>query len=40
MGKIIGEGYKTQGQEYQKTKKAKVILNNNGQPITAYTDLE
>nr|WP_244640591.1 RHS repeat-associated core domain-containing protein [Pseudomonas fluorescens] len=40
MGKIIGEGYKRDGYEYAKTKKARVFLNENGQPITAFTDLE
>ncbi|WP_426135222.1 RHS repeat-associated core domain-containing protein [Pseudomonas sp. PWP3-1b2] len=38
MGKIIGEGYKKDGYKYGKTKKAKVILNEAGQPITAYGD--
>ncbi|ARB30281.1 hypothetical protein B5P22_24330 [Pseudomonas tolaasii] len=38
MGKTIGEGYKKDGYEYEKTKKARVILNQDGQPITAYGD--
>ncbi|MBD8094643.1 RHS domain-containing protein, partial [Pseudomonas fluorescens] len=38
MGKTIGEGYKRDGYEYGKQKKARVFLNEDGQPITAYTD--
>ena len=40
MGKIVGEGYKRDGYEYRQTKKARVFLNEDGQPITAFTDLE
>ncbi|MEW5753701.1 RHS repeat domain-containing protein, partial [Pseudomonas lactis] len=38
MGKVIGEGYKRDGLEYGKQKKAVVHLNEDGKPITAYTD--
>lgn len=40
MGKTIGEGYKRDGYEYAKQKKARVFLNENGQTITAYTEFE
>jgi len=40
MGKIIGEGYKRDGYEYGKQKKARVFLNEDGNPITAFTDFE
>lgn len=38
MGKIIGEGYKKNSFEYGKQSKAIVILDINGNPITAYTE--
>ncbi|WP_330209629.1 RHS repeat-associated core domain-containing protein, partial [Pseudomonas sp. AM4(2022)] len=38
MGKIIGEGYKRNSFEYGKQSKAIVILDINGNPITAYTE--
>ncbi|NMZ36255.1 RHS repeat domain-containing protein, partial [Pseudomonas proteolytica] len=38
MGKEIGEGYKKANFEYGKQTKAKVILDTDGKPITAYTD--
>jgi hypothetical protein len=38
MGKTIGEGYKNGTLEYNKQKKAIVILDKYGNPITAYTD--
>lgn len=38
MGKIIAEGYKKDGYEYGKTSKARVFLDEDGQPITAYGD--
>ncbi|MDY4300940.1 RHS repeat-associated core domain-containing protein [Pseudomonas salmasensis] len=38
MGKVIGEGYKRDGLEYGKQRKAFVHLNEDGKPITAYTD--
>ena len=38
MGKIIGEGYKKNNFEYERQSKAIVILDNNGNPITAYTE--
>ncbi|OPA90109.1 rhs family protein, partial [Pseudomonas fluorescens] len=38
MGKIIGEGYKRNGLEYGKQKKAIVYLNRDGKPITAFTE--
>ncbi|SDS71970.1 RHS repeat-associated core domain-containing protein [Pseudomonas trivialis] len=38
MGKIIGEGYKKRTLEYGKQRKATVILDEDGNPITAYTD--
>ncbi|NMZ17994.1 hypothetical protein HBO08_13195, partial [Pseudomonas rhodesiae] len=38
MKKTIGEGYKNGTLEYNKQKKAIVILDKNGNPITAYTD--
>ncbi|MBT2373484.1 RHS repeat-associated core domain-containing protein, partial [Pseudomonas fluorescens] len=38
MRKIIGEGYKREGFEYGKQTKARVILDENGKPITAYTE--
>ncbi|NVZ69601.1 RHS repeat domain-containing protein, partial [Pseudomonas costantinii] len=38
MGKIIGEGYKREGLEYGKQKKAIVYLNRDGKPITAFTE--
>ena len=40
MGKIIAEGYKKEGYQYGKTSKARVFLNEDGQPITAYGDLQ
>uniref|UniRef100_UPI00200C8F71 RHS repeat domain-containing protein n=1 Tax=Pseudomonas sp. MWU15-20650 TaxID=2933107 RepID=UPI00200C8F71 len=36
MGKIIGEGYKKDNFAYGKQRKAIVILDNHGNPITAY----
>ena len=38
MEKVIGEGFKRDGLEYGKQKKAVVHLNEDGKPITAYTD--
>ncbi|OPB10501.1 rhs family protein [Pseudomonas fluorescens] len=38
MGKIIGEGYKKDTLEYGKQRKAIVILDTYGNPITAYTE--
>ncbi len=38
MGKIIGEGYKKDTLEYGKQRKAAVILDADGNPITAYTE--
>ena len=38
MGKIIGEGYKKNNFEYGRQSKAIVILDNDGNPITAYTE--
>lgn len=38
MGKIIGEGYKRDTLEYGKQGKAVVILDTDGNPITAYTE--
>ncbi|WP_043051557.1 RHS repeat-associated core domain-containing protein, partial [Pseudomonas fluorescens] len=38
MGKIIGEGYKKNNFEYGRQNKAIVILDNDGNPITAYTE--
>ncbi|CRM74084.1 Cell wall-associated polypeptide CWBP200 [Pseudomonas sp. 58 R 12] len=38
MGKIIGEGYSSDGMEYSQQRKARVILNNQGAPKTAYTE--
>ncbi|MCF5725430.1 RHS repeat domain-containing protein, partial [Pseudomonas syringae] len=40
MGKIVAEGYKREGYEYGKTSKARVFLNEDGQPITAYGDFQ
>ncbi|MCF5349610.1 rhs family protein [Pseudomonas simiae] len=40
MGKIIGEGYKREGYEYGKQRKARVFLNDEGKPITAFTEFE
>jgi hypothetical protein len=40
MGKKIGEGYKRGSLEYGKQTKAIVILDNSGQPKTAYTDFD
>ena len=38
MGRIIGEGYKRDGLEFGQQRKAKVILDIDGQPKTAFTD--
>ncbi|WP_010568062.1 RHS repeat domain-containing protein, partial [Pseudomonas extremaustralis] len=38
MGKIIGEGYSRDG-KYSQQRKARVILNKDGKPKTAYTEL-
>jgi len=38
MGKIIGEGYSRTSMEYSQQRKARVILNNQGKPKTAYTE--
>ncbi|MFC6337702.1 hypothetical protein [Pseudomonas karstica] len=38
MGKIVGEGYKRNGLEYGTQNKAVVFLDQNGKPITAYTE--
>ncbi|RQO49496.1 RHS repeat-associated core domain-containing protein, partial [Pseudomonas sp. KBW05] len=38
MGKVVGEGYKRDGLEYGKQTKATVHLNQDGKPITAYTE--
>ncbi|EFQ63797.1 rhs family protein [Pseudomonas fluorescens WH6] len=38
MGKIIGEGYKKDTLVYGKQRKAIVILDTDGNPITAYTE--
>ncbi|WP_339468679.1 RHS repeat domain-containing protein, partial [Pseudomonas sp. EL_65y_Pfl1_R83] len=40
MGKIIGEGYKRDGLEYGKQTKAVVYFNEDGKPITAYTEFD
>ncbi|WP_130907329.1 RHS repeat-associated core domain-containing protein, partial [Pseudomonas sp. Sample_16] len=40
MGKTVGEGYKRGSLEYGKQTKAIVILDNSGQPKTAYTDFD
>lgn len=37
MGKTIGEGYKKATLDYGRQTKAKVILDTDGKPITAYT---
>jgi len=38
MGKIVGEGYSRTSMEYSQQRKARVILNNQGKPKTAYTE--
>ena len=38
MGKIIGEGYSRDGLNYSQQRKARVILDKNGKPKTAYTE--
>ncbi|MFP3497937.1 RHS repeat-associated core domain-containing protein, partial [Pseudomonas sp. SIMBA_059] len=38
MGKIIGEGYKRDGLIYGTQRKAVVYLDNDGKPITAFTE--
>jgi hypothetical protein len=38
MGKIVGEGYSREGMEYSQQRKARVMLNNQGHPKTAYTE--
>ena len=38
MGKIIGEGYSRDGTRYSQQRKARVILDANGKPKTAYTE--
>ncbi|MFL1553569.1 RHS repeat domain-containing protein, partial [Pseudomonas sp. D47] len=38
MGRIIGEGYKKQSLQYGKQTKARVILDKDGNPITAFTE--
>ncbi|MFJ2390435.1 RHS repeat-associated core domain-containing protein, partial [Pseudomonas koreensis] len=38
MGRKVGEGYKSKRLEYVETTKTVVILDVNGNPITAYTD--
>ncbi|WP_338569506.1 RHS repeat-associated core domain-containing protein [Pseudomonas canadensis] len=38
MGKIVGEGYSKTNMEYSQQRKARVILNNQGKPKTAYTE--
>jgi hypothetical protein len=38
MGKFVGEGYSREGIEYSQQRKARVILNNQGHPKTAYTE--
>ena len=38
MGKIVGEGYSRTNMEYSQQRKARVILNNQGKPKTAYTE--
>ncbi|MDT3231009.1 RHS repeat domain-containing protein, partial [Pseudomonas sp. rhizo25] len=39
MGKIIGEGYSGTEMQYSQQSKARVILNRDGKPKTAYTEL-
>jgi hypothetical protein len=38
MGKIIGEGYSKDEMQYSQQRKARVILNSQGKPKTAYTE--
>ncbi|NWD84152.1 RHS repeat protein, partial [Pseudomonas reactans] len=38
MGKVVGEGYSRTNMEYSQQRKARVILNNQGKPKTAYTE--
>ncbi|MGY2257113.1 RHS repeat domain-containing protein, partial [Pseudomonas reactans] len=38
MGKIVGEGYSKTNMKYSQQRKARVILNNQGKPKTAYTE--
>jgi len=38
MGKIIGEGYSSEEIKYSQQRKARVILDKNGNPKTAYTE--
>ncbi|WP_421534854.1 RHS repeat domain-containing protein, partial [Pseudomonas marginalis] len=38
MGKIIGEGYSSESRQYSQQSKARVILDKNGKPKTAYTE--
>jgi hypothetical protein len=40
LGRKIGEGYKREGLEYGEQTKAIVILNENGIPITSYTEFK
>ncbi|MDZ5434448.1 RHS repeat-associated core domain-containing protein, partial [Pseudomonas fluorescens] len=40
MGKNVGEGFKRENLQYGEQTRAIVILNNEGSPITAYTDFE
>lgn len=38
VGRKVGEGYKSKRLEYVETTKTIVVLDVNGNPITAYTD--
>ncbi len=39
MGKIVGEGYSGNQMEYSQQSRARVILDRDGKPKTAYTEL-
>ncbi|SEE36722.1 hypothetical protein SAMN04515675_5160 [Pseudomonas costantinii] len=38
MGKIIGNGYFSDGMKYGQKRNARVILDRHGKPKTAYTE--
>ncbi|MCF5054677.1 hypothetical protein GIW74_24040, partial [Pseudomonas syringae] len=38
MGKVTGEGYKKEGLQYGRQTKARVFLDKDGNPITAFTE--
>ncbi|MGR3890602.1 RHS repeat domain-containing protein, partial [Pseudomonas sp. 1152_12] len=38
MGRIIGDGYSSDGMQYGQNRNARVILNSHGKPKTAYTE--